>query len=126
MTFLLPRKCPDWNRLEQCGFNLSDIYNMSEVKRLMDEATFILFSKKLNPRFEMYDGYRDKTIFMQHGTISDISDCMWYIRGRIARFAKYILCSAEWEKNIISNGCHTIVPVDTGLPRHDFLLRRHK
>jgi len=125
MTFIIQRNCADWKRLERDGFNLLDIDDEIKVKEAMNKADYILFSKKVNPSFVQYPGYRSKTIFLQHGTINDIYDCLWYVKGSISKFAKYILCSSEWEKKIISKGCNTIVPLDLGMPRHDVLLQKH-
>ena len=131
MTFVLSRTSSDWYRLDADGFNLYP-FEGDKFEFLLQNATWILWSKQPSyfvgdVRFSVESTlakYRDKSVFLQHGVTSEISTPRWYFNKVLVNESKYMVSTSDSESNLIERlGNGGIVPVETGFPRWDFLLR---
>ena len=94
LTFFLSRKCTDWDRLKTDGFNLYP-FEGPDVPRIMDNATYILWSKDMT-YFKSMVTNRNKSIFVSHGRTSRIYDCSNYLKT-VSKAAKYVVCTSDEE-----------------------------
>ena len=128
MTFLISRKSKDFNRLKDDGFNVKAIESAG-LNVVMGNADFILFSKNLGTGSNinvLLQRYRNKTIFLGHGVSSKIYDDGSYLRNTIGNWAKYVLCTSKWEKEILDGYSHgKFKTLMFGFPRHDVLLYKY-
>ena len=122
LTFLLSKNCKDWNRLNCDGFNLYP-FEGKDVERIMDNATYILWSKDMTYRNCMMKN-RNKSIFISHGRTSRIYDCRSYMLS-VSSSAKYVVCVSDEEACVVRNySDNNIIPLVTGFPRHDAILMK--
>ena len=86
----------------------------------MDNATYILWSKDMTYRNCMMKN-RNKSIFISHGRTSRIYDCRSYMLS-VSSSAKYVVCVSDEEACVVRNySDNNIIPLVTGLPRHDLI-----
>lgn len=132
MTFVLNRESRDWKRLERDGFNLYP-FDGAGLEMLVKNASYVLWTKdpveenslKGTVRKLLSDN-RSKSIFLQHGTLCDISNVDFYFKAVLNKLAASILCSSDSEWSVIwkySSG--GILPVTLGMPRHDTLMEKN-
>lgn len=123
MTFVLSKNCSDWKRLEADGFNLYP-FEGKDLETLMKNATYILWSKDTS-KSRILRKYRDKSIFVSHGTTSLMYDVSFYLGGSVRRLAKYVCVNSQHEADVVrAYSNRGVLPIVTGFPRHDTLLRK--
>ena len=123
MTFVLSKNCPDWKRLEADGFNLYP-FEGKDLSTLMKNATYILWSKDTS-KSKLLQKYRDKSIFVSHGTTSWMYDVSFYLGGSVRRLAKYVCVNSQDEADVVRTySKRGVLPIITGFPRHDTLLKK--
>lgn len=122
LTYLISRKCKDWDRLKKDGFNLYP-FEGKDVPRIMDNATYILWSKDMT-YFKSMIRNRNKSIFVSHGRTSRIYDCSNYLKT-VSNAAKYVVCTSDEESQVVKeySSCR-MIPLVTGFPRHDSILSK--
>ena len=123
MTFLLYKNCSDWKRLENDGFNLYPIIG-KDLNTLFKNASFVLWSKDLTLA-KLLRKYRNKSIFVSHGTTSRFYDVGNYLSCNIAKNCKYVCCNSNDEASLVEFYTkNKVTPIITGFPRHDILLKK--
>lgn len=123
MTFVISKNCPDWKRLESDGFNLYP-FEGKDLENLMKNATYILWSKDTS-KGSMLQKFRDKSIFVSHGTTSLMYDVGFYFKNAIRKMAKYVCVNSEAEASVVK--CYSqngVIPLILGFPRHDTLIMK--
>ena len=96
MTFLIDDKNQDEKRLLEDNFNIIHSSEIEKVDDAFRNATWILWSKGY---WEKLRGYKEKTIFLQHGTLNSINDSTWLLLS-MSETSRYILCSSSEEADL--------------------------
>ena len=126
MTFLLSPECKDFERLKKDGFNVVS-FTSSNIGKLLENASFILFSKNCGKFNVIKPEHRYKTVFLQHGVTARLYNDSDYLENIIGKMARYICCSSKEELSLVkdyTNGKMT--PIPSGFPRHDTLLEKYR
>lgn len=123
MTFVISRKCRDWNRLEADGFNLVDC-DSPGLETLLKGASWILFSNRIN----MSEKFKEKCVFLQHGVLNLLNlGSENYMRNSIfGNMAHVVVTNNPIEIGLASkwSDYNFRKILATGLPRHDLLLEK--